>query len=524
MKKQLLPWQSACLDFWEKNSFTGIAHVLTGAGKTLMAIAAMEKLVRVHGSKLKIKIVVPKTFLLYQWHGAIMDEMELSREDLGFYSGSHKSQNKSAVMLYVINSARHSLARHVVEDIKAGFAVFLVADECHHYGSPANALIFEYIKYIHEESPVFTLGLSATPNCANYHEVLLPALGREIYRFGFLDALKSNVIGKFAIFNVRIAFCPDERLMYDELSDRIGIALHKLREICPEFTGGFSSTFSFFMALEEVIKTGEPDAAELAKTILLLSMQRKEIVYKAKFRTHAVVELLRRIPKASRVIIFGERIETAEEIYQRLKKTYHNEVGLYHSKIPKKQGTNTMRQFTEGEIRILVSCKTLDEGLNVADADVGIVVSSTGSRRQRVQRLGRVLRKKPRTSYFYYMYVGETTEEEELLSEMLRPEYDMLINRIDLSYNEDIGCFENNLYSELEQTALSELLENGSSPEEIVEFLRNADRGLLTEDWLMTVDDCKKKLETAISKDSRNYWISMLLFVKARTNRKKKFL
>ena len=48
--------------------------------------------------------------------------------------------------------------------------------------------------------------------------------------------------------------------------------------------------------------------------------------------------------------------------------------------------------FREGVIDILVTCKALDEGLNVPDTSVGIIVASTKSVRQRIQRMGRILR------------------------------------------------------------------------------------------------------------------------------------
>jgi len=468
-----------------------------------------------NGRELKIRIVVPKTFLLYQWHAVLREELEIPRENIGFFSGTHKSKTDKQIMLYVINSARDVLARHIIEVLQSGCDVFLIADECHHYGSDVNSRMFGYMPYVPQGVSVYTLGLSATPWCTNYNEILAPALGKEIYRFGFLAALHADVISKFALFNIRVPFCTEERQVYDEISENLGVALHKLNELCPNIVGNRGS-YSFFAALEELIHSGEPEIAELAKTVLILSMQRKEVVYKAKYRIDAVVELTRRIPKSSKIIIFGERIETAVEINRRLSGIFPNETGIYHSKVPKALGVHTLRQFESGEIRILISCKTLDEGLNIAKTDVGIVVSSTGSRRQRVQRLGRVLRKKHggKNALFYYLYVGDTTEEEELLQEIIRPEYDRLINRIDLNFNEESGVFENHQYSERESSAMESLIEKAFTPDEIVEFLRNTDRAIITEDWLMPAEECLKKLNSDSDKNARNYYISVLLVIR----------
>jgi superfamily II DNA or RNA helicase len=41
---------------------------------------------------------------------------------------------------------------------------------------------------------------------------------------------------------------------------------------------------------------------------------------------------------------------------------------------------------------VLVTCRALDEGFNVPETEIGIIAASTATRRQRIQRLGRVVR------------------------------------------------------------------------------------------------------------------------------------
>ena len=66
----------------------------------------------------------------------------------------------------------------------------------------------------------------------------------------------------------------------------------------------------------------------------------------------------------------------------------------------------------------MVTCRALDEGINVPETDVAIVASSTGSVRQRIQRLGRVLRPAPgkQRARIYTIYVSKP-EEERLIKE-----------------------------------------------------------------------------------------------------------
>lgn len=54
-------------------------------------------------------------------------------------------------MIYVINSARYTLSRHILRDINMGYAVLLIADECHHYASAENRKIFEFLPYLPEQ-------------------------------------------------------------------------------------------------------------------------------------------------------------------------------------------------------------------------------------------------------------------------------------------------------------------------------------------------------------------------------------
>ena len=512
MKKRLLDWQEECIRRWEANSFRGIANVVTGAGKTIMAAAAIDHLSMQLGEPIRVKIIVPKTFLMYQWHSTLLEQLNVPREDIGFYSGTYKSQAASAkFMIYVVNSARYTLARNIVEDAKLGNKILLIADECHHYGSSENSRIFAYLGNLPKNAEVYTLGLSATPWCKNYNEVLAPALGDEIYHFGFSSAIKADIISEFTLFNIRVNFNDDESFEYDDLSHQLGLALFKLYEIYPGLHGKKGE--NFFASLEMIIRHSDDDVASLAKTVLFLSIQRKELVYQASNRINCVVQLIERVRKTAKIIIFGERIDSAEDIFRRLSQRWPNEIGIYHSKIPKETGKFTLRQFEDKEIRILVSCKTLDEGLNISETDVGIIVSSTSSKRQRVQRLGRVLRKKPggRKASFYYLYIGGTSEEEELLKELTSSTLDRLVNRINLEFDEQLNKFTNAQYEKRVSSALEYIIKKGCTEEEMKEFIRNTELGAITEDWLLPEDECLLKFNAAKTKAERNYYITMLI-------------
>ena len=72
-----------------------------------------------------------------------------------------------------------------------------------------------------------------------------------------------------------------------------------------------------------------------------------------------------------------------------------------------------LKNYRKGEVDILVTCKALDEGLDVPDTNIGIIVAATSSVRQWIQRMGRILRRAPEKSYseIYVIYVNELESE-----------------------------------------------------------------------------------------------------------------
>lgn len=148
MKYRLYSWQERCLKSWKKHKNHGIVHVVTGGGKTYLALAAAEQMMQQAGmARLRVKIVVPNASLLTQWAKAIRDYFDemISRQDIGFCYGGRRDTPDRLFMIYVVNSARYSVARHIVKDFEDGFTVLLIADECHRYTGGENRKIFDFL-------------------------------------------------------------------------------------------------------------------------------------------------------------------------------------------------------------------------------------------------------------------------------------------------------------------------------------------------------------------------------------------
>ncbi|MDZ4817850.1 MAG: helicase-related protein, partial [Planctomycetota bacterium] len=70
-----------------------------------------------------------------------------------------------------------------------------------------------------------------------------------------------------------------------------------------------------------------------------------------------------------------------------------------------------LQAFRDGELRVLVTAKVLNEGVDVPEASVAVVLSGSGAVREHVQRLGRILRHQPGKRAVLYELVAEGTSE-----------------------------------------------------------------------------------------------------------------
>ena len=95
--------------------------------------------------------------------------------------------------------------------------------------------------------------------------------------------------------------------------------------------------------------------------------------------------------KGSRTIVFHEDIEACNVIQEVLGEAKLRS-GVYHSKMKLRDRAEILSAYRRGDLDMLITCRALDEGFNVPETEVGIIAASTATRRQRIQRLGRVLR------------------------------------------------------------------------------------------------------------------------------------
>lgn len=368
-------WQRLALQAWSEAGHRGIVQVVTGGGKTVFAELCVSELASAY-LDLCIVIVVPTLALLDQWYVCLREELGLSDEEIATWSGRGRPTTVAFANLMVVNTARTTAER--LQELRPG-PKFLVVDECHRVGSPENARALR-------GNYIATLGMSATPE-REYDEgfasFVQPALGPIVYRYDLNDAGRDGILSEFELVNVEVALLPDEEARYSKLSRRIGMLASRTRG----------------------------DAAQLRLEHLL--RQRARVSALATMRIPVAVSLLER-HRGARSMIFHEDIAAAERIKQILKERGHS-VTIYHSKLSSSVRQDNLRLYRKGVFDVLVSCRALDEGINIPETQVAVIASASASLRQRVQRLGRVLRSAPGKSHATIYSIYATKAESERL-------------------------------------------------------------------------------------------------------------
>lgn len=363
---QLRSYQKEALDAWAKNGNRGVIVLPTGAGKTVVAIAAIAT------AGVKTLIVVYTKEHVKQWSDAIRKFTDASGL-LGAYYGDEKT-------LADITITTYQTAYRYAKELSPRFAM-LVFDEAHHLPADKFKAIAEYML-----AP-YRMGLSATAvREDNKQEEVFPLVGGVVYQKGAAELMEEGYLAPYVIRRVTVKLLPEEQKAYDELRRKYtNLAMGRT-----------------FQEVLEAAKKGEPRAVEAMR----VRAQMQSIVQESASKINKVVELARQeLARGSKIIIFTQYKRQAEEIAQKLGAL------LIHGDIDKDARIRALDTFKRLQNGVLVVTTVGDEGLDIPDANVGILVSGTGSRRQFIQRLGRLLRPMPGKTAVLYEVVASGTSE-----------------------------------------------------------------------------------------------------------------
>lgn len=401
----LYHWQKSALAAWEKMGERGIIEAVTGTGKTFVGVEAIRRTLEKGG---KAHVLVPTIELQNQWASVI--KKSLPRVRLGRRGNQACAEFKRKdVIISVINSARDFTPLNLPR------GSLLIADEVHRYGACKNA------KALHKNFDK-RLGLTATLEREDkgVFTFLQPYFGKIVYRIGYREAINQDVVANFCIAFIGVDFSTqDEQESYEECAERCRM----LRRWFINSGWAPSEPFGEFMRRINQIRDGKaddngrrPTYEAICKAGLYLKTfsKKRQILATTQTKLDALEKLVPVIRRAAGSIVFSETIESAENAAARI-----DDAGaiaeVTHSKHSMDERKDILDDFKQGSIEAICAPRILDEGVDVPDADFGIILAASKQRRQMIQRMGRVLRKKPdgRHARFAIIYVRGTSEDPE---------------------------------------------------------------------------------------------------------------
>ena len=397
----LYPWQRRALGAWRKLGSRGVVEAVTGAGKTRLALQAI---LEAATEGRKAAIIVPTIELVRQWNRELATHViprtprELRIGRLGAGSGD----DLSACDILVSTAA--SAAKWQM--LRGGDSGLLVADECHHYGADVWSAGLE--EGFHQR-----LGLTATYEREDdgIEMQLDPYFGGVCYSVGYEEALRDDVIAPFRIAFVGARFSPEEYLAYEEADAKA----RKYRHLLIADWGLTAEPFGVFMReVQQLRHANVTEGSKLAGFYLSAFTRRRKLLAESAAKLDVVASLSPAVDAAQRTIVFAQTVAAANHAITRLRA--HGHAGaVIEASLDAEERRDTFAAFERGDYAVVAAPKLLDEGVDVPAADLAIILATSRSRRQLIQRMGRVIRKKVdgRPARVVILYVQDTAEDPE---------------------------------------------------------------------------------------------------------------
>ena len=367
------PYQEDALTAWIAEGSAGVVILPTGAGKTFVAAMAIAE------TQLWTLAVVPTLDLLQQWRTALSSVLSIGMDDIGIFGGGEKDLKPITIITY------DSAALYPRELRRFGLLIF---DECHHLPAPTYRLIAESAF-----TPV-RLGLSATPERGDMAHIDLDELiGPEVYRRSPAELTEKRYLAQYQEEIIDIQLSSEDEARYAE-QRRIYRSFLQRRRISINSPEEFQQKLIFLSARD-------PQAREA----MLAWREARHIAMNAPAKYSEIERLLHK-HSDDQVLLFSEYNPVVDEISRRFclpSITY---------KTPTEERRTILERFRAGQYTKLVTGRVLNEGVDVPDCRVAIIVSGNSTKREYIQRLGRILRPKEGQALLYELVTTGTTEEE----------------------------------------------------------------------------------------------------------------
>jgi superfamily II DNA or RNA helicase len=344
---ELRDYQREAVEAWRRAGRRGVVVMPTGTGKTYVALRVILDALAAN-PRTRVAVIVPLIELAHQWRRRMLE--------LGLYPTLYYGEEKrvSRVTIFVINSAYLNLRLLRLFDL-------IIIDEVHHLKGES------FQRIVHEIKDKEVLGLTATPELGaiQYH---IPV----VYRMSYNEARERGAIVDIDVVPVYVDMTPEERSEYLDIEER----MENVAKMIERLRGSDD-------------QEDKAELEELEQTYRILADKRKRLMSRIGEKRRRVVEIAR-MHAGERVMVFTESIESAEAIKSELlasgirAETYHSQKS---DAVRKRILATWGKAFT-----VLVTVRALDEGIDVPEVGVAIIVASGTSTRQITQRLGRILR------------------------------------------------------------------------------------------------------------------------------------
>lgn len=364
------PHQQEALAAWQAAQGRGVVALPTGAGKTLVGLLALRWAQR------DGLVLVPTLDLMQQWYALL--RAAFPDQEIGLIGGGYHEPQPLTIATY------DSAARHI-ERLGDRFGL-LIFDEAHHLPSGFYRVIAEF------SLAPYRLGLTATPERSDGRDADLPELiGPIIYRKR-PEQLAGGALAEFQLRTIHVDLAPAERTAYQQALDERNAFLQ-----AQQISLGTLEGWNRFVMRSA--RSSEGRRAMLAHR----TARRIAHATPAKLRT---LDMILANHPGAKTVIFTEDNATAYELSQRFLIPC-----LSHQTAVKERQT-ILDLFKTGVYMAIVASNVLNEGVDVPDASVGVILSGSASVREFIQRLGRILRRGEGKKAVLYEVIARETREE----------------------------------------------------------------------------------------------------------------
>jgi len=428
-------YQTDAINALKDNDYIGIFEMATGTGKTKTSLFSAERYFNEKG-KVFLVILVPYIHLVDQWANECRkfdfdnivtcfgDKKTWTYKAHDLIKSYNENNTQKAVLIAVYKTSASDVFMKLVNKVLSN--TFLIADECHYFGS-------KNMQLVDFSNMNARLGLSATPSRwwddqgTNY---IYNYFKKTVFSYTIEEAIQKRALTNYQYFPILVGLNYDELYEYDELTLKIVRLLNSDKE------EDIKKAERLIIRRKQIINLAEDKKIELKKILSKMDIENEKhiLVYCAPTEIIDVTNIIHDLGYS---------------------------VSKFDSTINAIDRQILLDKFDKAEIQILVAIRCLDEGVDIPSTKTAFFLASTSNPKQFIQRRGRVLRPaKNKNMAYIYDFVVTYNDNKELYLDLLKKELPRFAEFADNAINKYIARDE--LWSIMKRYNLEYLLDKKS--------------------------------------------------------------